>query len=379
LRNRLALAVVVAGLGLASLFAQPATRVATTADLLLAYPVFFHGKQIVIRAALEATGSLTRVTTAQAVDTAGKKPASIFVFWKERPSRSDGEIRGEFWDLGRLREDDGRLTGLDFKPMLEATTGGRWPGREEVYVIIGAALIDAPVPLSASLRAIALAPDKYVDRGVTVNGRFRGRNLYGDLPAALNRSRYDFVVQSADGAVWVSNLRPKGRNFELDPSARADTGRWVEVTGTVKKEGNAVWIEGESLQLATAPSETPVDIAPTPVVREAPPQVIFSAPIADEMDVSATVTVRVQFSRDMDPRSFRDHVRVTYPTPPQGAPAPTAPITNVTYREGTRALEIKFGKPLERFLPVKIELLDGITAVDGQALPPWTLTFTTGG
>jgi len=370
---------VVAGLGLASLFAQPATRVATTADLLLAYPVFFHGKQIVIRAALEATGSLTRVTTAQAVDTAGKKPASIFVFWKERPSRSDGEIRGEFWDLGRLREDDGRLTGLDFKPMLEATTGGRWPGREEVYVIIGAALIDAPVPLSASLRAIALAPDKYVDRGVTVNGRFRGRNLYGDLPAALNRSRYDFVVQSADGAVWVSNLRPKGRNFELDPSARVDTGRWLEVTGTVRKEGNAIWIEGEGLQLATAPSETPVDIAPTPVVREAPPQVIFSAPIPDETDVSATVTVRVQFSRDMNPRSFRDHVRVTYPTPPQGAPAPAAPITNVTYREGTRALEIKFGKPLERFLPVKIELLDGITAVDGQALPPWTLTFTTGG
>ena len=151
------------------------------------------------------------------------------------------------------------------------------------------------------------------------------------------------------------------------------------MTGTVKKEGTTVWIEGESVQLATAPSETPVDIAPTPVVKEAPPQVIFSAPIADESEVMPTVTVRVQFSRDMDPRSFRDHVRVTYPTPPQGAPAPAAPIANVTYREGTRALEIKFGKALERFLTVKVELLDGITAVDGQALPPWTLTFITGG
>ena len=379
MRNRLALAVLVAGLGLTSLLAQTATRVATTTDLLLAYPLFFHGKQIVIRSPVDTAGSLTRVTTAQAVDTSGKKPASIYVFWKERPSRSDGEIRGEFWDLGRLREDDGRFTSYDFKPLLEATTGGRWPGREEVYVILAATLIEGPLPMSASLRAIALAPERYADRGVTVVGRFRGRNLYGDLPTALNRSRWDFVVQSADGAVWVSNLRPKGKNFELDASARVDTGRWLEVTGTVRKEGGTVWIEGESLQLATAPAETPVDIVVTPVVKEAPPQVIFSAPIPDESDVVPTVTVRVQFSRDMDPRSFRDHVRVTYPSPPEAAPAPAAPIATVTYREGTRALEIKFGKPLERFLPVKIELVDGITAVDGQALPPWTLTFTTGG
>jgi hypothetical protein len=379
LRNTLARAILVTCLGVTSALAQTASRVATTADLLLAYPVFFHGKQIVIRSAVESVGSLTRLTTAQAVDTAGKKPASIYVLWKERPSRADGEIRGEFWDLGRLREDDGRFTSYDFKPLLETTTGGRWPGRDEVYVVLGATMIDSPLPMSASLRAIALAPERYVDRGVTVVGRFRGRNLYGDLPTPLNRSRWDFVIQSADGAVWVSNLRPKGKNFELDAGARVDTGKWLEVTGVVKKEGHNVWIEGESLQLATAPSDTPVDIVVTPVVKEAPPQVIFSAPVADESDVAPTVTVRVQFSRDMDPRSFRDRVRISYPSPPQGAPARAAPIANVTYREGNRALEIKFAKPLERFMPVKVELIEGVAAVDGQPLPPWTLTFTTGG
>jgi hypothetical protein len=72
-------------------------------------------------------------------------------------------------------------------------------------------------------------------------------------------------------------------------------------------------------------------------------------------------------------------VRISYPSPPQGAPAPAAPIANVTYREGNRALEIKFAKPLERFMLVKVELIEGVAAVDGQPLPPWTLTFTTGG
>jgi hypothetical protein len=379
LRKNLALPVLAACLVLTSVLAQTPSRVATTADLLLAYPLFFHGKQIVIRSAVDAAGSVTRVITPQAVDTSGKKPASIYILWKERPSRADGEIRGEFWDLGRLREDDSRFTSYDFKQLLDATTGGRWPGREELYVILGATLVEAPLPMSASLRAIALAPERYADRGVTVVGRFRGRNLYGDLPTALNRSRWDFVLQSADGAVWVSNLRPKGRNFDLDAGARADTGRWLEVTGTVRRDGGNVWIEGEGVQLATAPSDTPVDIVVTPVVKEAPPQVIFSAPVADELDVAPNVTIRVQFSRDMDPRSFRDHVRVSYPSPPQGAPAPTAPSASVVYREGNRALEIKFARPLERFLAVKVELLDGVAAVDGQALPPWTLTFTTGG
>ena len=83
-----------------------------------------------------------------------------------------------------------------------------------------------------------------------MTGRFRGRNLFGDLPSALNRSRWDFVVQSADAAIWVSGLRPRGKGFELDPGAKVDTGRWLEVSGTVHVEGSQVWIDGESLRIA---------------------------------------------------------------------------------------------------------------------------------
>jgi hypothetical protein len=380
LRKTTLLAIVSVAIGVSAVLrAQTPTRVAATIEALKTYPVFFHGKQIVVRSAVVQTDTVTRLA-ATAVGGEGdpRNASQIFVFWRDRPTRGDGEIRGEFWDLGRLREDDSRFSAYDFRSLLQAVNGGRWPGRDEVFVVLGATLIEAAAPTVPSVRTIALMPDRYADRGVTVVGRFRGRNLYGDLPAPLNRTQWDFVIQSADAAVWVSKIRPRGKGFELDPGAKVDTGRWLQVTGTVHQEGVKVWIDGESLQLASAPTETTVDLVVAPIAKEAPPQVIFSAPLADETDVSPAGAVRVQFSRDMDPRSFRDHVRVSYAAPPTGGTQAT-PIANVTYHEGNRSLEIKFGKPLDRFQKVKVELLEGITAVDGQPLPPWTLNFTTGG
>ncbi len=232
---------------------QTPGRVATTIEAALAEPVFFHGRQIAIRAATIQDRSDTRVVVGNSA--AGDKPKlhPVFVFWQQTPSRSDGEIRGEFFDLGSLREDDSRFTSYDFRPVLEAVTGGRWPNRDEVFVIVGATVIDAPEPSGPSVRAIVLQRSKFADRGVTVTGRFSGRNLFGDLATALNRSRWDFVVQSADAAIWVSALRPRGTGFELDPGAKVDTGSWLEVSGTVHIEGSRVWIDGESLHLAKPP------------------------------------------------------------------------------------------------------------------------------
>ena len=84
------------------------------------------------------------------------------------------------------------------------------------------------------MRNLVLYPDRFVNQKVTITGQFGGRNL-GDLPDAPGRSRYDFVVRSSDAALWVVNLRPRGRDFELDLGARIDTGRWVEVSGIVQQ------------------------------------------------------------------------------------------------------------------------------------------------
>jgi hypothetical protein len=81
----------------------------------------------------------------------------------------------------------------------------------------------------------------------------------------------------------------------------------------------------------------------------------------------------------MDARSFKDRVRVTYQAPTQPAAQPPAPPTFAfNYNVGTRGIELKFSKPFERFQTVKIELLEGIAALGGDALRPWTLTFATG-
>ena len=65
-------------------------------------------------------------------------------------------------------------------------------------------------------------------------------------------------------------------------------------------------------------------------------------------------------------------------TNPAAPPPPALPAPTSTYHEANRALEIKFARPLERFQTVKVELLDGIAAMDGQLLVPWAMTFSTG-
>jgi hypothetical protein len=360
--------------------AQTPARVATTVEAMLAEPVFFHGRQVAVRAgATEERGVTRLVAPAAAGTTATPRPYPVFVFWRQSATRSEGEIRGEFWDIGRLREDDSRFTSYDLRPILEIASNGRWPARDQVFVLLGASIVDAPEPTSPSLRAIAVSPARFADRGVTITGRFRGRNLFGDLPSAPNLSRWDFVLQSADAALWVTGLRPKGNDFELDLGTKIDTSRWVEITGMVHVEGSKVWVQGESIKLTRQPANSEPEPPPPPVIKAAPPSVIFTAPLADEVDVPTDTSVRMQFSRDMDARTLRGRVRVSYVQTGAATPLPaTAPDVTIAYNEANRALEVKFSRPLDRFQTVKIDLLEGIAAPDGQMLAPWSMTFSTG-
>jgi hypothetical protein len=368
----------------ALMLAQGPGRAATTPAALRASPVFFHGKQIAVLGSVVETRDLYRLephgskeATTAPPDLASKP---IYVYWRERPSRSDGEIRGEFWDLGRLTEGDSRFASVDFRPLLEILTQGRWPGREQIFVVLNASVIEATLPQSPTLRAIALAPERYENGSASVSGRFRGRNLLGDIATPIpTPGKWDFVLQSADAAVWVTGVRPRGRGFELDPGARVDTGRWVQVTGTVRRDGSRAWVEAREIELAKPPDETTVEVAMPSTPAEPPPAVVFSTPVPEEADVEASTMVRVQFSRDMDARSFKDRIRVSYQPPPQAAaPPPALPPFAFNYNVGTRGIELKFAKPLERFQTVKVELLEGITAIGGDPLRPWTLTFMTG-
>jgi hypothetical protein len=369
--RKLALVAIGICAGVASLVGQGTTRIATTVEALIRSAVFYHGKLVVIEHATSHESGLTRTANTT-------KP--IYIFWKDQPTRERGEIRGEFWDLGRIEQGDGRFAGYDFSQVLELTSRGRWPGRDQVFVLLGASMLPASPPPAPTIRAIALTPERYEGREVKVIGRFKGRNLYGDLPQALGKSKWDFVLQSADGALWVTGMRPKGKGFDLDPNARVDTGSWLEVTGVVGQVGSLVYITASSLLAATQPTGTAVEVA----VPERPPlpqpEVIFSAPVDDDDDVERSVRVRIQFSRDVDPKSIRDRVAVSYvPSAAAGAaPLPKPPAFTVTYNDAAHAIEIRFAEPLERFQQVRVEVLEGITVLDGQPVKPWTLTFTTG-
>jgi hypothetical protein len=301
----------------------------------------------------------------------------VYIFWKERPSTDAGEIRGEFWDLGRLEPGDSRFAGIDLMQIVESTLQGRWPSRDQVFVLLAATLTPEDRSTAPTLRGIALAPDQYEGREVKVVGRFRGRNLYGDLPQALGKDKWDFVLQSADGALWVTGVRPRGKGFNLDPGARVDTGRWLEVTGVVERSGNLTYLNASSVQEATAPSEAVAEVVMPERPKLPAPEVIFSAPVQDDTGVERTTAVRIQFSRDVDPRTLANVVRVTYVDAPADAPKP--PGFTVTYNDRAHAIEVKFAEPLERFQTVRVEVLEGIMSLDRQMVKPWSLTFTTGG
>jgi len=353
-----------------ALWAQSATRLATTPEALVASPVFFHGKQIVVRRDVEPAGTLMRLANTS-------KP--VFVFWRDSPSApSNSEVRGEFWDMGRLEPTDPRFSGVHFQPILEAI-GGQWPARDHVFMILGASAVQSPLPEDPTLRALALAPERYIGKGVTVTGRFRGANLLADLPqGAGTKGRWDFVLQSADAAIWVSGVRPRGRGFDLDINSRMDAGHWLKVAGTLRRDGALPWIEANSIAEASAPTETVVEVA-MPAPPQPVPEVVFSAPTAGEIDADRAGPIRIQFSRDMDGKTFAAHVKLSYTGPaPAGAPAP--PAFTIRYNDGTRGLEIRLSAPLDRFRSVKVDLLEGIlSAIDNRPLAPYSLTFTTGG
>ena len=139
------------------------------------------------------------------------------------------------------------------------------------------------------------------------------------------------------------------------------------------------YIDARAVSQAAPPAPAAVEVEGPPRPEMPPPEVIFSAPIANDTEVETTAPVRIQFSRDMDAKSIRDRVRVAYvggvgsslpPLPP--------PAFTVVYNDAARAIEIKFQAPLAPFQSVKVELLEGLTAIDGQPLKPWTLTFSTG-
>jgi hypothetical protein len=366
----LALALLVA----ATVSAQPSPRRATNLTAILAHPTFYHQRPIVVvgEVKLQDDGKL-KITS---------DGASMLVVYKGVAPDAVDEVRGEFWDVGRMHSDDPRFAGYDLKRVFNVDPEGTWPRPGQVTALVASTITYATPAAAPSVRNIVLYPSRYLDQTVTVVGQFGGRNLLGDLPDAPAVSRYDFVLRSADAALWVTNLRPRGKDFELALDARIDTGRWLEVTGKLQQSRGLLWLDGTgtTVKLTAAPKEVP-DTTPIRVEAAPPPEVIFSTPVPDETDVQLSSNIRIQFSRDIDAATLRNRVSVKYSeaeTRERGEPATPSVEFTTQYSPGTRVLELKLKEPLERFRTVTVHLDDGILGTDKQPLAPWTLTFQTG-
>ncbi len=353
--------------------AQPSARRATNVAALLAHSGFYHQRPVVI------VGEVTLVSASERRVASGT--GSLRVVFKGNSTDGLAEVRGEFWDLGRMNGDDPRLAGYDLRTMFGIDPDGTWPRPGQSLALVASAIVPAQPPLAPTVRTLVLMPERYLDQQVTVTGQVAGRNLLGDLPDAPAQSRYDFVIRTSDAAIWVTNVQPRGRDFQLALDSRIDTGRWVQVSGTLQQGRGLLWISGEpnSLSLAKPPAETPPE-EPIRVPAAPAPEVVFSAPLDGETDVPTGTNLRIQFSRDINATTFKSRVTVQYVKGGDGgavAEAIDIPFTT-TYLPGNRVLEIRFTQPLDPFRTVRVELTDGITGSDGQALAPAAITFTTG-
>ena len=354
--------------------AQRAGRRVVTLELLEDHSQFFHGEEVIVHSDTVGEGVLAFLVDDE------RRMVVIDVSPPPPGIRERLEVIGTFYDVGRLEPEDPRSVSQPFDRLATALLNKPWPAVGELKLLVAESSRPVADSDRVTLRTLALNPKAHLDDGVTVIGRFRGRNLYGDLPDAPGESRYDFVLTSADASVWVVGQEPKGDGFKLDVRARIDTGRWLEVIGRVRVHEGMVVLDAGSIRLAD-PVEDQVPPTQVRLRQGLAPEVIFSTPLGGDADVPTDGVVRIQFSRDMDEDSFEGRVRVSYPAlTSNAAPGNLPPVGfEAAYRALNRVLEIRFVEPLVALQTVKVELLEGVVAIDGAILPPWSLLFFVGG
>ena len=342
--------------------AQTSVRRLTTIDAIRQYPGFYHLQNVLVRGEFATEGNRILLRADQ---------HEIRVVLDDGVSAPQGVVdtRALFLDVGRLEAGDPRAG--NFAVGRESDT---WPRPGEELILRVSATLETQPTSGASVRSLAVEPWRFDGQTVTVVGNFRGRNLYGDLPGAPGRSRYDFVLRGTEGAVWVTDVQPRGQGFDLDVNRRVDTDRWLEVTGTVVREKGLVSLKATKVALSKPPQAAAVSDEPVaPPIPLDPIDVVFNSPAEGETDVSGGAPIRIQFSRGLNEKTLAGQIRVTYVGVEGALDFKTA------YDAANRAVVLSFAKPLEAYRTVKVELLEGLKGFDGAPVKPWTLTFSVGG
>ena len=254
---------------------------------------------------------------------------------------------------------------VDLESDIVPDTTGEKSGIEDPDILVSDVL-------QVDLRELVKEPEKYTDREIAVLGKFRGNNLYGDLSIRDKRTPRDFVIKTANAAIWVTGRRPRGKGFKLDAKKRRDTGKWLMVIGTTWKyePTGTYYLRAAKVEIAEKPDDK--DLTPAKVVHEKklklgpPPEVTFSLPLAGERDIPLDSVFHVQFSNDMKRESFNRNVDLLY-FDDDGIGNPF-PELEVSYDDNNRTLTVLPNKRLEPGKDIRLILYDAIEDEDGQKI-----------
>jgi hypothetical protein len=99
------------------------------------------------------------------------------------------------------------------------------------------------------LESLVKAPDRYHGRTIVVRGSFRGRNLFGDMPASGATGRSDWVLRDGPFFIWVTGKAPKGAGFALSLDRPSDATYRLEVEGRAELKGGLVYLRAQDVRL----------------------------------------------------------------------------------------------------------------------------------
>ena len=285
------------------------------------------------------------------------------------------EIRGD-WEAEAMRMIGGEveITGLVFQLNTDSIASGQPAHGVQFWAWLGPPEKETSGEIKSdqvALERLVSAPGRNDGRTVRVVGKFRGRNLYGDLPARTQRSTSDWVIKDDLYAIWVTGKKPKGSGWELDSGLKRDTGKWIEVVGRPETVRGVTYLKAMRVSLTTAPTAA-AEVKPPPPPPERPkkpPVIVFALPLDGESEVAQDSRFVVQFSKDMDEATFAGHVLLRYAGPTRPGDRGFAGL-RLSYDRGRRALTVDPGDVLRPRRTVELILLPGIADIDGMTLIP---------
>src|ERR1700676_5049592 len=133
-------------LATATLSAQPSARRPTNLAALQAHAAFFHLRPIVIVGKVSLLDSGDLMMT----DDAG----TVRVVFKGSAPEGLDEIRGEFWDIGRMHADERRLVGYDLQSTYHVDPAGAWRRPGQVTAIVASGITAASPVSTPTIRAM---------------------------------------------------------------------------------------------------------------------------------------------------------------------------------------------------------------------------------